>query len=55
MKTKEHTEFDRWWKDWISRRTQDRVFAETRTPATKAISDIEQSADGSPRESGTQT
>jgi hypothetical protein len=55
VKTKEHTEFDRWWTDWISRRTQVRVFAETRTTATKAISGIEQSADGSPRGSGTQT
>jgi hypothetical protein len=25
LKTRENTEFDRWWKDWISKRTQNPV------------------------------
>jgi hypothetical protein len=47
LKTKEYTEFDRWWKDWLSKCAQNRVAAESRT-AKKPDADAERAADSWP-------
>jgi hypothetical protein len=47
-KTKEDTEFDRWWKDWVSRRSVSRVLVDPRIPGKKPGADVENAADASP-------
>ena len=44
LKTRENTEFDRWWKDWISKRTQNPVSVEPRPSGKNLGSDVEGTA-----------
>jgi hypothetical protein len=48
LKTKEHTEFDRWWKDWISKCTQNRLLVEPRSSGEKPGADVQRGADAWP-------
>ena len=47
LKTKQYTEFDRWWKDWMSKCAQNRVAAESRT-AKKPVAETERAAEAWP-------
>jgi hypothetical protein len=45
LKTKGHAEFERWWKEWVSRRTQTRIVDEPRPSGKKLELDIERTTD----------
>jgi hypothetical protein len=47
-KTKGHAEFDRWWKDWISKSTQNRDVLEPRASGKKPGAGVEHTADARP-------
>jgi hypothetical protein len=51
-RARERTEFDRWWKDWILRRTQSRVVGEIQPSGKNGGTDLERSTDARPCNSG---
>jgi hypothetical protein len=44
LKTRENAEFDRWWKDWISKRTRKSVLVEPRASGKNLDGDVERIA-----------
>jgi hypothetical protein len=55
LRTKGDAEFDRWWKDWASKRTQNRVVVEPRASSKKPGADVERTANEEPGQSGPPT
>jgi hypothetical protein len=47
-RTKGHPEFDRWWKDWIAKRTQTHVLVEPRSSGMNLCANLERTTDADP-------
>jgi hypothetical protein len=43
-RTKRNTEFDKWWKEWSSKFTQDHLTGERRVPVNELDHDVERTA-----------